>query len=154
MSTKKAFGVLQKVGKALMLPVALLPAAGILLALGNMFQNPAFLDKAPAFGAAGVQAIARVMEQSGGIIFGNLPLIFAVGVAVGLAGGEGVAGLAAIVGFLIMNVTMGIVAGVTPAHIGKNPAFASVLGIPTLQTGVFGGIIVGLVAYALYEKYY
>lgn len=154
MSTKKAFGILQKVGKALMLPVALLPAAGILLALGNMFQNPAFLDKAPAFGAAGVQAIARVMEQSGGIIFGNLPLIFAVGVAVGLAGGEGVAGLAAIVGFLIMNVTMGIVAGVTPAHIGKDPAFASVLGIPTLQTGVFGGIIVGLVAYALYEKYY
>ncbi|GFR36369.1 glucose-specific PTS transporter subunit IIBC [Thermobrachium celere] len=154
MSTKKAFGILQKVGKALMLPVALLPAAGILLALGNMFQNPAFLEKAPAFGSASVQAIARVMEQSGGIIFGNLPLIFAVGVAVGLAGGEGVAGLAAIVGFLIMNVTMGIVAGVTPAHIGKNPAYANVLGIPTLQTGVFGGIIVGLVAYALYEKYY
>ncbi|GIW48621.1 MAG: hypothetical protein KatS3mg079_097 [Caloramator sp.] len=154
MSTKKAFGVLQKIGKALMLPVALLPAAGILLALGNMFQNPAFLEKAPAFGSASVQAIARVMEQSGGIIFGNLPLIFAVGVAVGLAGGEGVAGLAAIVGFLIMNVTMGIVAGVTPAHIGKSPAYANVLGVPTLQTGVFGGIIVGLVAYALYEKYY
>ncbi|QCX33105.1 PTS glucose transporter subunit IICBA [Caloramator sp. E03] len=154
MSAKKAFGVLQKVGKALMLPVALLPAAGILLAFGNMFQNQAFLEKAPMFGAAGVQIVAKVMEKSGDIIFGNLPLLFAVGVAVGLSGGEGVAGLAAIVGFLIMNVTMGIVGGVTSSLVGKNPAYANVLGIPTLQTGVFGGIIVGLIAYVLYEKYY
>ncbi|SEG02338.1 PTS system D-glucose-specific IIA component, Glc family /PTS system D-glucose-specific IIB component, Glc family /PTS system D-glucose-specific IIC component, Glc family [Caloramator fervidus] len=152
--SKKAFSTLQKVGKALMLPVALLPAAGILLALGNMFQQQAFLEKAPIFNSPSIQAIAKVMEQSGGIIFSNLPLLFAVGVAVGLSGGEGVAGLSAIVGFLIMNVTMGIVGGVTPAHVGKSPAYANVLGIPTLQTGVFGGIIVGLIAYALYEKYY
>jgi glucose-specific phosphotransferase system IIBC component len=152
---KKAFGTLQKIGKALMLPVALLPAAGILLALGNMFQNPAFLAKAPAFGAEWFQLVARVMEQSGGIIFGNLPLIFAVGVAVGLAGGEGVAGLAAIVGFLIMNITMGLVAGVTPELVAsKNPAYASVLGISTLQTGVFGGIIVGILASYLYQKFF
>lgn len=153
--SKKAFGTLQKVGKALMLPVALLPAAGILLAFGNMFQNPAFLAKAPAFNASWIQLVARVMEQSGDIIFGNLPLLFAVGVAVGLAGGEGVAGLAAIVGFLIMNKTMSVVANITANTLAtKNPAYASVLGIPTLQTGVFGGIIVGILASSLYKKYY
>ncbi|MCY6371639.1 PTS transporter subunit EIIC, partial [Clostridium ganghwense] len=93
---KKSFGVLQQVGKALMLPVALLPAAGLLLAFGNMFQNPQFLSAVPALDVHWFQAFAKVMEQSGGIIFGNLSLLFAVGVAVGLAGGEGVAGLAAI----------------------------------------------------------
>ncbi len=152
---KKAFGVLQKVGKSLMLPVALLPAAGLLLAFGNMFQNPQFLAGAPMFNASWFQLVAKIMEQSGDVIFGNLALLFAVGVAVGLADGEGVAGLAAIVGFLIMNKTLGIVAGVTPELLGRaHPEFASVLGIPTLQTGVFGGIIMGIVAAQLYKKYY
>lgn len=152
---KKAFGVLQKVGKSLMLPVALLPAAGILLAFGNMFQNPQFLASAPMFDAHWFQLVAKIMEQSGDVIFGNLALLFAVGVAVGLADGEGVAGLAAIVGFLIMNKTLGIVAGVTPDLLGRaHPEFASVLGIPTLQTGVFGGIIMGIIAAQLYKKYY
>ncbi|MBB6217868.1 PTS system D-glucosamine-specific IIC component [Anaerosolibacter carboniphilus] len=151
---KKAFGVLQQVGKALMLPVAILPAAGLLLAFGNAFQNPALLEKIPSLGAAWIQLVARVMEQSGGIVFANLPLLFAVGVAVGLAGGEGVAGLAAIVGYLVMNVTMGIIANVTPDLLGTSPAYTSALGIPTLQTGVFGGIIIGVLAASLYKKYY
>ncbi|MGY0374961.1 glucose-specific PTS transporter subunit IIBC [Clostridium sp. JNZ J1-5] len=151
---KKFFGVLQQVGKALMLPVALLPAAGLLLAFGNMFQNQQFLNIAPALNVHWFQQLAKVMEQSGGIIFSNLALLFAVGVAVGLAGGEGVAGLAAIVGFLIMNATMGLISGITPEMIGKNPAFANVLGIPTLQTGVFGGIIVGIIAAQVYKKYH
>lgn len=152
---KKAFGVLQQVGKALMLPVALLPAAGILLAFGNAFQNPALLDKLPILGAPWFQHyIAQVMEQAGGVVFANLPVLFAVGVAVGLAGGEGVAGLASIIGFLIMNATMGSILGIEPEMIAGNRAFASVLGIPTLQTGVFGGIIVGILAATLYKKYY
>ena len=152
---KKAFGVLQKVGKALMLPVALLPAAGLLLGFGNMFQNPQILEKIPMFNAQWFQFVAKIMEQSGDVIFGNLALLFTVGVAVGLADGEGVAGLAAIVGFLIMNKTLGIVAGVTPELVGRaHPEFANVLGIPTLQTGVFGGIIIGIVAAQLYKKYY
>jgi PTS system D-glucosamine-specific IIC component len=151
---KKAFGVLQQIGKALMLPVALLPAAGLLLAFGNMFQNPAFLNKVPALNAVWFQGIARVMEQSGSIIFGNLALLFAVGVAVSMADGDGVAGLAAIVGFLIMNVTMGLVTGITPNMTVGNPKYASVLGIPSLQTGVFGGIIIGIVAAQMYKKFY
>lgn len=150
---KKAFGVLQKVGKALMLPVALLPAAGILLALGAALRNPALLELAPFLDNSGVDMVAAVMQKAGDVVFGNLPLLFAVGVAVGLAGGEGVAGLAAIIGYLIMNVTMGTVLQITPEDVnGLN--YQNILGIPTLQTGVFGGIIVGILAAALYNKFF
>lgn len=150
---KKAFGVLQKVGKALMLPVALLPAAGILLALGAALRNPALLELAPFLDNSGVDMVAAIMQNAGDIVFGNLPILFAVGVAVGLAGGDGVAGLAAIIGYLIMNVTMGTALGLTAEDVnGLN--YASVLGVPTLQTGVFGGIIVGILAAALYNKFY
>ncbi|WHX80216.1 glucose-specific PTS transporter subunit IIBC [Priestia flexa] len=157
---KKLFGVLQKVGKALMLPVAILPAAGILLGFGTAFQNETLLERLPALNADWFQMVAHVMSNAGDIIFGNLPLLFAVGVAVGLAGGEGVAGLAAIVGYLIMNVTMGTVKGLDglkPAEFAKlleDPAYASVLGIPTLQTGVFGGIIIGVLAAAMYNRFF
>ncbi|PLR75544.1 PTS glucose transporter subunit IICBA [Bacillus sp. V3-13] len=151
---KKAFGVLQKVGKALMLPVALLPAAGLLLAFGNALQNPALLELAPFLENRGVEMVASVMEGAGNIIFGNLPLLFAVGVAIGLAGGEGVAGLAAIIGYLIMNVTMGTVLGIEAADLEGSLEYAAVLGIPTLQTGVFGGIIVGILAAYMYNRFY
>ncbi|MCM3118325.1 glucose-specific PTS transporter subunit IIBC [Neobacillus sp. MER 74] len=152
---KNAFGVLQKVGKALMLPVAILPAAGILLAIGNALQNPTLIDIAPFLDNSGIAMVARIMEQAGSVIFGNLSLLFAVGVAIGLAGGEGVAGLAAIVGFLIMNATMGTALGIDADALAKHPqSYASVLGIPTLQTGVFGGIIVGLIAAYMYNKFF
>ncbi len=81
---KKIFGVLQRIGKALMLPVALLPAAGLLLAFGNLFMNEALLVNAPYLRADWIQLVANVMEQSGNIVFANLPLIFSVGVAIGL----------------------------------------------------------------------
>ncbi|NHM33285.1 glucose-specific PTS transporter subunit IIBC [Neobacillus terrae] len=152
---KKAFGVLQKVGKALMLPVAILPAAGILLAFGNLLQNPALLDMAPFLHNHAISMVAKIMEQAGGIVFSNLALLFAVGVAVGLAGGEGVAGLAAIVGFLILNVTMGTALGIDDQSLKSNPqSYAAILGIPTLQTGVFGGIIVGILAASMYNRFY
>ncbi len=150
---KKMFGVLQKVGKALMLPVALLPAAGILLALGAALRNPALLELAPFLDNSGVDLVAAIMQNAGDIVFGNLPVLFAVGVAVGLAGGDGVAGLAAIIGYLIMNVTMGTALGITAEDVnGLN--YASVLGVPTLQTGVFGGIIIGIIAASLYNRFY
>ncbi|UOQ92613.1 glucose-specific PTS transporter subunit IIBC [Halobacillus shinanisalinarum] len=150
---KNAFGTLQKVGKALMLPVALLPAAGILLAFGTSFAQDDFVNKVPFFGTPWVQTLLKVMEEAGGIVFDNLPLLFAVGVAIGLAKGDGVAGLAAIIGYLIMNVVMGVLGEVT-ADMTSDPAYAEVLGIPTLQTGVFGGIIVGILAATMYNRYY
>ncbi|ALS77252.1 PTS glucose transporter subunit IICBA [Planococcus kocurii] len=147
------FGTLQKVGKALMLPVALLPAAGILLAFGTSFAQESFLEAVPFMGANWIQQLLFVMAEAGGVVFDNLPLLFAVGVAIGLAGGDGVAGLAAIIGYLIMNVTMKAFGGIT-LEMTTDPAYANVLGIPTLQTGVFGGIIVGVLAAFMYNKFF
>lgn len=152
---KNAFGILQKVGRALMLPVAILPVAGILLAIGTELQNPTLLHLAPFLNNRVVAMAANIMGQAGNIVFSNLALLFAVGVAVGLADGEGVAGLAAIVGFLIMNVTMSTALGLTEAAVTKNPySYSMVLGIPTLQSGVFGGIIVGILAAYMYNKFF
>ncbi|GGD20451.1 glucose-specific PTS transporter subunit IIBC [Pontibacillus salipaludis] len=151
---KQAFGTLQKVGKALMLPVALLPAAGLLLGVGTAFQNETLLERLPALRADWFQMFAEVMASAGDIVFANLALLFAVGVAIGLAGGEGAAGLAAIIGYLIMNVTMGTIEQVTPKMAENSAAYGQVLGIPTLQTGVFGGIIIGVIAALLYKRFF
>lgn len=150
---KKAFGVLQKIGKALMLPVALLPAAGLLLGLGNAAQQETTLEYLPFLSADWIQLTASVMEDAGNIIFSNLALIFAVGVAIGLAA-DGAAGLAALVGYLVLNQVMGSWMGVNTDMVASDPGFANVLGIPTLQTGVFGGIIVGLIAAFAYNRYH
>ncbi|WP_117149425.1 glucose-specific PTS transporter subunit IIBC [Paraliobacillus zengyii] len=148
------FGALQKVGKALMLPVALLPAAGILLAFGTSFAQDQWTEQFTWFANPGVLKVLEVMEAAGGIVFDNLPLLFAVGVAIGLSKGDGVAGLAAIIGYLIMNVTMGVFENVTPDMAANEPAYTNMLGIDTVQTGVFGGIIVGLLASFLYNRYF
>ncbi|MFC7320239.1 glucose-specific PTS transporter subunit IIBC [Halobacillus campisalis] len=150
---KNAFGTLQKVGKALMTPVALLPAAGILLAFGTSFAQDDFTDRVPFFTTPWIMTLLEVMAEAGGVVFDNLPLLFAVGVAIGLAKGDGVAGLAAIIGYLIMNVVMGVLGNVD-AEMTSDPAYAEVLGIPTLQTGVFGGIIVGIMAASLYNRFF
>ncbi len=150
---KNAFGVLQKVGKALMLPVALLPAAGLLLGIGNALQQPTMLQYLPFLNVDVIQLIASVMEDAGSIIFSNLALIFAAGVAIGLAG-DGAAALAAIVGYLVLNQVMSSWLGVTAKMVTNDPAYANVLGIPTLQTGVFGGIVVGLIASFAYKRYH
>lgn len=150
---KKVFGVLQNLGKAFMLPVAMLPAAGLLLGLGNAAQQDVTLQYLPFLDANWIQLVARVMEDSGGIIFSNLALIFAIGIAIGLAG-DGAAALAALVGYLVLNRVMSTWMGVTPEMVASDPSFANVLGIPTLQTGVFGGIIVGLIAAYSYNRFH
>lgn len=151
---KKSFGVLQRVGKSLTLPIALLPVAGLLMGIGTLFENQDFLNTFPILAGDKFQIIANIMSSSGNIIFTNLPLIFAVGVAIGMTSGDGVASLAAIVGFLIMNVTSGIIAGVDINQVSTNPMYTTVLGIPTLPTGFFGGIIMGLISAVIYEKFY
>ena len=164
---KTLFGQLQRIGKALMLPVALLPAAGILLAFGNAMHNEQLVQFAPWLKADFFVMLSGIMESAGQVIFDNLPLLFAIGTALGLAGGDGVAGLAALVGYLIMNATIGKFMGITIDNIysyaegaetlgqsAKLPAHALILGIPTLQTGVFGGIIMGAVAAWCYNKFF
>lgn len=129
------FTKLQRIGKALMLPISILPAAGILLAFGDRF---------------GIE----LMKNAGGVLFDNLPLLFAVGAAVGLSAESGIAALAAIVSMLVLNSTAGIVAGVTSEMASQGGAYTFVMGIPTLQSGVFGGIISGVLAATMYNKFY
>ena len=137
MSTARAaFGWLQKIGKSLMLPVSVLPAAGILLGVGS-----AKFSWLPA-------SVSSVMAQAGGAVFGNLPLIFAIGVALGLTGNDGVAALAAVVGFAVMLATMGVMA----PFVGYEPK--QIMGMPSIETGVFGGILIGAVAAILFNRYY
>ena len=150
---KRAFGVLQKIGQALMLPVALLPAAGLLLGIGNAMQQESMVGYLPFLEADIIQLIATVMEDAGDIVFSNLPLIFAIGVAIGLAS-DGAAALAALVGYLILNQVMSSFMGISADMVSSDPSFAFVFGVPTLQTGVFGGILAGIIAATCYNKYH
>lgn len=133
---KSAFGVLQQIGKALMLPVAVLPVAGLLLGIGA--SNFSFLP----------EIVSQVMAKGGDAIFGNLPIIFAVGVALGLAKNDGVAAIAAVVGYFVMTATLSVMAVFlhVPILAGKT--------VPTIDTGVFGGIIIGAIAAALFNRYF
>ncbi|MEJ6007487.1 PTS glucose transporter subunit IIBC [Paucibacter sp. AS339] len=136
---QNAFSALQKVGKALMMPVAVLPVAGLLLGLGATdfhTSNTVFL------------AILSLMKNAGDVIFGNLPLIFAIGVALGFTQNDGVAAIAATIGFLVMTVTLGVMAGI----LGIKPDM--IMGQPSIQTGVFGGILAGGMAAMMFNRYY
>ena len=130
------FAFLQKIGKALMLPVSVLPVAGLLLGIGS------------AHFAILPPTLSNVMAQSGGAIFGALPLIFAIGVALGLTDNDGVAALAATVGFVVLLATLGVMA----VYFGLMPK--SIMGIDSMDTGVFGGILLGGVAGALFNRYF
>lgn len=133
---KDAFALLQKIGKSLMLPVSVLPVAGILLGVGS--AHFAWIP----------EIVSNVMAQSGGAIFGNLALIFAIGVALGVTGNDGVAALAAVVGYAVLLATMGVMA----VMLGYEPT--SIMGIQSIETGVFGGILVGSIAGWLFNKYF
>jgi len=119
-----------------MLPVSVLPIAGLLLGVGS-----AHFTWIP-------EVVSNVMAQSGGAIFGNLALIFAIGVALGVTNNDGVAALAAVVGFAVMLATMGVIAGI------RGLETTTIMGISSIETGVFGGILIGGVAGGLFNKYY
>jgi len=133
---KQAFALLQKIGKSLMLPVSVLPVAGLLLGLGS-----ANFPIVPVI-------ISKLMAQSGGAIFGNLPLIFAIGVSLGLTNNDGVAALAGTVGYAVMIATMGVMGAMM-----KIP-LTPIMGMDSLDTGVFGGILIGGAAAFLFNRYY
>ncbi len=186
------FGQLQRIGKALMVPVAILPAAGLLLGVGagaqNMYEQINDVDSVPD---GFFKLITDTMVGAGDIVFGNLALLFAIGVAIGLTADAGVAALAGTVGFLVFNKSIsvfmsienvttlvceegadGVVPDTCPAtdivtttelastsdlsyfNSLPAPAFANILGIPSLQTGVFGGIVIGALAAWCYNKWF
>ena len=156
----KIFGVLQRVGRSFMLPIALLPIAGLFLGVGSSFTNPTTLE---TYGLSGIiyeggllYTILTVMSKTGSVVFDNLPLLFAIGVAIGMAKREKeVAALAGAISYLIMNTAISaLIAARGGVESMAANSTASVLGITTLQMGVFGGIIVGLGVAALHNRFY
>lgn len=156
----KIFSVLQRVGRSFMLPVAVLPVAGLLLGLGSSFTNETTLTTYNLLGIMGpgtiIYNILTIMSKCGSVIFDNLPLIFAVGVAIGMAKKEKeVAALASMIAFLVMH---SAISGMISIYGGPEAflsgATGSVLGMTSLQMGAFGGIIVGLGVAALHNRFY
>src|SRR4051812_28747649 len=135
-SFKNAFSLLQKVGKCMMLPVSVLPVAGILLGVGS-----ADFSWLPA-------PVSQVMAASGNAIFATLPLLFAIGVAIGLTENDGVAALAGTVGYVVLLAAMGVCAKLRGIEI------PTIMGIPSIETGVFGGILAGVIAAAAFNRFY
>ena len=163
----KIFGVLQRVGRSFMLPIAILPVAGLLLGLGSSFTNETtiatyHLQKVLGNGTV-LHALLTIMNKVGSAIFDNLPLIFAVGVAIGMAKKEKeVAALSSMIAFFVMHVSISAMLSINgeilaDGSIAKDVlegTVASVCGIQSLQMGVFGGIIVGLGVAALHNRFH
>jgi glucose PTS system EIICB or EIICBA component len=135
-SYKNAFSVLQKIGKCMMLPVSVLPVAGILLGVGSA-GFPWLPD-----------AVSQIMAAAGNAVFANLPLLFAIGVAIGLTENDGVAALASTVGYVVFLAAMGVCAKL------QGVETSSIMGIASIETGVFGGIVVGLIAAAAFNRFF
>ncbi|MDO5146037.1 MAG: glucose PTS transporter subunit IIA [Eubacteriales bacterium] len=162
----KVFAAAQQIGKSLFLPIAVLPFAGILLGIGSSFTNPTVIE---TYGLSGVlhqgtilYAFLQLLNGAGSAIFGNLPLVFALAVALGMAKKEkGVAVLSSGLFYIVMLTTINILlqldGSIVDGEIAegvKNGAIASMLGIQTLQMGVFGGIIAGLFTAYLCDRFY
>lgn len=156
----KFFGVMQRVGRSFMLPIAILPVAGLLLGIGGSFSNETMLESYGLLNVMGPGTIPSmiftVMSKAGDVVFANLPILFAMGVAIGMAKKEKeVAALASVIAFFIMHAAISALISI---HGGADAllegATADVVGITSLQMGVFGGIIVGLGVAALHNRFY
>ena len=163
----KIFSVLQRVGRSFMLPIAILPVAGLLLGIGSSFTNATTIETYGLTKILGegtlLHSLLVIMNSVGSAVFDNLPLIFAVGVAIGMAKKEKeVAALSAVIAFFVMNTAINAMLTVTGQILDNGQVaetvlegtITSVCGIQSLQMGVFGGIIVGLGVAALHNRFY
>ena len=156
----KIFGVLQRVGRSFMLPIAILPVAGLLLGIGGSFTNATMIEAYHLEAVLGegtlLHSLLLVLSDCGNIVFANLPIIFAMGVAIGMAKKEKeVAALSGAVAFFVMHSAISAMLKITGlASSLPEGSITNVVGIDSLQMGVFGGIIVGLGVAALHNKYY
>ena len=163
----KIFGVLQRVGRSFMLPIAILPVAGLLLGIGSSFTNETTIATYGLTAILGkgtiLNSLLIIMNQVGSAVFNNLPLIFAVGVAIGMAQKEKeVSALSALIAFFVMNTAINAMLQVNGEILADGTISADVLegtitsvcGIQSLQMGVFGGIIVGLGVAALHNRFH
>ena len=177
MKDNKVFEVLQRVGRSFMLPIAILPIAGLFLGIGSSFTNETMLRAYGLYGIMGpgtiIHGILSVMSAAGNVVFSNLPLLFAIGVAIGMAKREKeVAALSSVIAFFIMHTAISALIAVNygsgdmsvnsmvqacadlERNLNLSGATANVLGIYSLNMGVFGGIIVGLGTAALHNRFY
>lgn len=154
------FGVLQRVGRSFMLPIAILPVAGLLLGIGGSFTNMTMLE---AYGLVDIMgpdtaiySVLNIFSRCGDIIFANLPLLFAMGVAIGMAKKEKeVAALSAVIAFFIMHTAISTLIDINDAtSYLLDGSTAMVVGVQSLQIGVFGGMIVGIGVSILHNRYY
>lgn len=160
--TGAVFDVLQRVGRSFMLPIALLPIAGLLLGIGSSFTNPNMISSYKLENILGegtfLHFILSVMSETGSIVFENLPILFAMGVALGMARNEkGTACLSAAIAFFIMHQTISTLLSLTgrlDEGVMAEGTLSNVVGIRSLEMGVFGGIIVGLGTAALHNRFY
>lgn len=156
----KIFGVLQRVGRSFMLPIALLPVAGLLLGIGSSFTNATTIETYHLgkfiYEGGVLYTILDIMSKTGSAVFDNLALLFAMGVAIGMAKKEKeVAALSGAIAYIVMNTTISaLIAAKGGVEAMAENSTTSVLGITTLQMGVFGGILVGLGVAALHNKFY
>ncbi len=163
----KIFEVLQRIGRSFMLPIAILPVAGLLLGLGSSFTNETTIEMYNLGKILGdgtiLHALLVIMSKVGSAVFDNLPLLFAVGVAIGMAKKEKeVSALSAVIAYFVMNISISSMLEIngkilSDGSISKDVlegTIASVCGINTLQMGVFGGIIVGLGVAALHNRFH
>ena len=157
MKEKFSFSQFQKLGKVLMTPVMIMPIAGILVGIGSAFTTKNIVELAPFLGTPYVTLFFNLLKAMGNTVNSYLPIIFAVSVAVGYAKKEkGIAALCSVIGFLAMNNVMNVLL----TSLGKlDPSAMTtgqsmVMGIASLDTGVFGGILIGLLVAWLHNKYY
>lgn len=156
----KIFGVLQRVGRSFMLPIAILPVAGLFLGVGASFTNATMVETYGLQGLLGqgtvLHAVLTVISAAGDIVFANLPILFAVGVAIGMAKAEKeVAALSAAIAFFVMHASISALITINGGPEAMlEGAVSQVVGITSLQMGVFGGIIVGLGVAALHNRFY
>ena len=156
----KIFGVLQRVGRSFMLPIALLPVAGLLLGIGSSFTNATTIETYHLgkfiYEGGVLYTILDIMRKTGSAVFDNLALLFAMGVAIGMAKKEKeVAALSGAIAYIVMNTTISaLITAKGGVEAMAENSTTSVLGITTLQMGVFGGILVGLGVAALHNKFY
>lgn len=160
MGESKIFGILQRIGRSFMLPIAILPVAGLFLGIGGSFTNPTTIEAYNLTAVLGpgtfANSLLTVMSQAGEVVFANLPILFAMGVAIGMAKAEkAVAALAGALSFFIMHTA---IAAMITVNGGADKMLAGsvamTVGIQSLQMGVFGGIIVGLGVAYLHNKFY
>lgn len=150
---QKIADVLQMIGPAIMPVIAVLPPAALAMGIGSALQQDALVTLLPFLQAGWIHQLAVLLNSVGSLIIGNLGVFFAVGIAVNLTNKSGMAGLSALVSFLVMHQTINCIMGLTADSLAST-AYASVLGIVSYQCGVFGGLVIGILMANLYNRFH